>query len=275
MDYNCPETGECIDLTLENLGIYIRKLLLRYHNDELGLDFIIQHGISMKNFLEAFVEKDDYLSLLVEINKYMYPSDKKFILLHYDVEQFEYILDHRRDLTTEERWRFLSTYVKYRPPNIDYSNVHEYLKELLRQYSEGMLEIDEVMNHGEAIDDYLCHKYYDRENLIYPECVDDDAHENLVHEAIEYIADGSMLHNFVILPSDVQYFIKLLDTPKGQVQEGIAKFQHYIENLKIKDRLHEEEKMGMVRHETGFSMSSSMIKIKAKKHDRIVRNIKK
>jgi hypothetical protein len=130
------------------------------------------------------------------------------------------------------------------PSNLSFENLGEFLKDLLKQYQNGVIDMDCVMNYGEMLQEFLWEKYGDPENPVFPNFEQYD-YRNLLCKIVDYLE--GFRANFAILPRDVPHFIEFLDTTKGQEKEGWKKFREYIEFTKTQDRRREEQKQGMHR----------------------------
>ena len=123
-------------------------------------------------------------------------------------------------------------------------NSTEFIKKILRDYGEQLIRLNDVVNYGESLQDFLWHKYGDKENFIFPKFEED--HPFSIPIEVVYYMEGFEV-NFTMLPQDVPHFIEFLDTPKGKEKEGWAKIRKYLASLKLEDRIAEEERQGMHR----------------------------
>ena len=135
--------------------------------------------------------------------------------------------------------------MKYKlPEDLSFENLGEFLKNLLILYQNNAYRMNDMVNYGEMLQEFLWEKYGDPENPIFPNFEEYD-YRNLLCRIVDYIE--GFRANFAILPQDVPHFIEFLDTPRGQEEDGWKKFREYIEFTKTQDRRREEQKQGMHR----------------------------
>ena len=135
------------------------------------------------------------------------------------------------------------TLPQYRvPEDITFDTLGYYIKKILIDYSNGDISLNDVINHGEALEIFIWNKYGDKESFILPSFPYEDK-RSIALEVVDYM--DSM--DFWILPLDVPYFIEFLETPVGKEKERWENFQKYIRSLTLRDRIKEEIKQKFTR----------------------------